>query len=77
MEARAIIDFVTHLSKSYHDIGVVSPYSQQVSYIQSLMGVKNKKCEVKTIDSFQGREKEVIIFSAVRSRFCQRNKGTE
>lgn len=54
----------------------MSPYSQQVALIQSLMG-KNKKCEVKTIDSFQGREKDVILFSAVRSRFTTRNKKME
>ena len=66
IEGRAVKIIVENLSKSYSDIGVVSPYSQQVSYLQSL-GL-NKKAEVKTIDSFQGREKNVIVFSAVRAR---------
>jgi superfamily I DNA and/or RNA helicase len=53
-EGKAVKDFALYLTKFYEDIGIVSPYSQQVAYLQSLMG-KNKKCEVKTIDSFQGR----------------------
>lgn len=76
MEAKAVKDFAAYLSKHYEDIGIISPYSQQVSLIQSLMG-RNKKCEVKTIDSFQGREKEVILFSSVRSRVIIRNKKHE
>ena len=56
---------VNVLSKQYTDIGVLSPYSAQVKWIvQQKLG---SKCEVKTIDSFQGREKSVIIFSAVRA----------
>lgn len=54
VEAKAIKDFAIYLTKYYEDIGIISPYSQQVSLIQSLIP-KHKKCEVKTIDSFQGR----------------------
>lgn len=50
-------------------IGVISPYSAQVSEIRKEL--KNKhlagKIEVSTVDGFQGREKEVIIISMVRS----------
>ena len=44
------------------DIGIISPYADQVKLIQDMTPV-----EVKTVDGFQGREKEVIIISTVRS----------
>ena len=47
---------------SEEDIGIISPYADQVKVIQEKTPV-----EVKTIDGFQGREKEIIIISTVRS----------
>ncbi|MBE6500030.1 MAG: IGHMBP2 family helicase [Methanobrevibacter thaueri] len=44
------------------DIGIISPYADQVKIIQDRTCV-----EVKTVDGFQGREKEIIIISTVRS----------
>ena len=44
------------------DIGIISPYADQVKIIQEKTPV-----EVKTVDGFQGREKEIIIISTVRS----------
>jgi len=46
-------------------IGVISPYEGQVRLIEELL----ERCpvEVKTVDGFQGREKEIIILSLVRS----------
>ena len=44
------------------DIGIISPYADQVKIIQA-----NTEIEVKTVDGFQGREKEIIIISTVRS----------
>ena len=44
------------------DIGIISPYADQVKIIQ-----ENTPVEVKTVDGFQGREKEIIIISTVRS----------
>jgi superfamily I DNA and/or RNA helicase len=55
------------LEKNSKDIGIVSPYSQQVNCIYGT--INSKALEIKTIDSFQGREKSVIILSTVRSRF--------
>lgn len=43
------------------DIGIISPYADQVKIIQDRTPV-----EVKTVDGFQ-EEKEVIIISTVRS----------
>ena len=47
---------------SEDDIGIISPYADQVKIIQEKTPV-----EVKTVDGFQGREKEIIIISTVRS----------
>lgn len=47
-------------------IGVISPYSAQVSLIRELLPDESQ-VEVGTVDGFQGLEKEVVIFSAVRS----------
>lgn len=44
------------------DIGIITPYADQVKIIQD-----NTPVEVKTVDGFQGREKEIIIISTVRS----------
>ena len=44
------------------DIGIISPYADQVKLIQEKTPI-----EVKTVDGFQGREKEIIIISTVRS----------
>jgi len=47
------------------DIAVISPYDAQVGLIRKMLRVDN--LEIKTVDGFQGREKEVVIVSFVRS----------
>ncbi|CCC71654.1 hypothetical protein NCAS_0H03440 [Naumovozyma castellii] len=48
-------------------IGIISPYSAQVSLIKKLIREDYPLIEISTVDGFQGREKEVIILSLVRS----------
>ncbi|KAJ3981779.1 RdRP-domain-containing protein [Lentinula detonsa] len=43
-------------------ITVLSPYTKQTKYLRSILRVP-----VSTIDSFQGRESDIIVFSTVRS----------
>ncbi|MCD6482766.1 MAG: IGHMBP2 family helicase [Candidatus Aenigmarchaeota archaeon] len=45
-------------------IGVITPYDDQVDLIKSLIP---EDIEVHSVDGFQGREKEIIILSFVRS----------
>ena len=47
------------------DIAVISPYVDQVARIKKEFRVEG--LEIKTVDGFQGREKEVVIVSFVRS----------
>jgi hypothetical protein len=53
------------------DIGIISPYKKQVQVIRGCLHEQfedwNVDIEVNTIDGFQGREKDVIIISTVRS----------
>lgn len=62
------------------EIAVISPYSKQVQLIRSELaflfdGTRRSKqaqnVRVGTVDSFQGQEKGIIIFSAVRSNPLQ------
>jgi len=46
------------------DIGIISPYDAQVSLLRMKI---DEGVEISTVDGFQGREKEVIIISFVRS----------
>ena len=58
-----------------HDIGVVTPYSGQVRLLNDLFesaGGREQNeqyhgLEIKTVDGYQGREKDVIVLSAVRA----------
>lgn len=51
-------------------IGIIAPYSAQRQLLNSLFREKFGKkhgVEISTIDGFQGREKDIIIFSCVRA----------
>lgn len=54
------------------EIGVVTPYVAQVRLLKRMLrsvipeGADPELLEVASVDNFQGREKELIIFSAVR-----------
>ncbi|GAB6099924.1 IGHMBP2 family helicase [Halanaerocella petrolearia] len=47
------------------EVAVITPYKDQVDLIDQL--IKSEQVEVNTVDGFQGREKELIIYSLVRS----------
>jgi predicted DNA helicase len=48
------------------DIGVISPYADQVDLVDRKLE-DAEDLEVRTVDGFQGREKEVVVISLVRS----------
>ncbi|MBE0516017.1 MAG: IGHMBP2 family helicase [Methanophagales archaeon] len=67
-EARLVKDIAERLLRlgiRPEEIAVISPYDDQVSLIKSMLKVEG--LEIKTVDGFQGREKEVVIVSFVRS----------
>jgi len=48
-------------------IGVISPYAAQIEVLCAQLGTTFPDIEFKTVDGFQGREKDVIILTLVRS----------
>lgn len=56
-------------------VGVISPYLRQVEALKQALNGQHQaslQVEVKTVDGFQGNERDVIIFSAVRSNHSRR-----
>ncbi|SMP08115.1 DNA helicase, putative [Desulfurobacterium pacificum] len=69
-EAKICVSLVSELLKmglEKKDIGVITPYAAQVKLLKQLFIEKETKVEVNSVDGFQGREKEVIVISFVRS----------
>jgi len=67
LEARIVKEIVEKLIEmgvKEDWIGVITPYDDQVDLIRSLLG---DAIEVNTVDGYQGREKEVVVLSFVRS----------
>ncbi len=60
---RSIVDQLKKLGVRSEDIGVITPYKDHEEYLKKIL----PNVEVKTVDGFQGREKEVIVISLVRS----------
>lgn len=67
-----MIDYIETLkSKGIEDsqIAVISPYKAQTIKIKDLI---KHEIEVDTVDSFQGREKDIVIISFVRANLNER-----
>lgn len=67
-EARLVAKLVERLltaGVAEGDIAVIAPYAAQVRLLRSLL--HRPGVEVDTVDGFQGREKEVVVISLVRS----------
>lgn len=62
-----------HTPKKTVTVGIISPYKEQVQYLTELINADealqqyNAKIVVKTIDGFQGQERDIIYISLVRS----------
>jgi superfamily I DNA and/or RNA helicase len=81
-EAERVVELVKELvadrsstTTALPSIGIVTPYNGQVQCIQLLLAqdatlrdlVRSNAVEVKSVDGYQGRERDVIIVSTVRS----------
>ncbi|MDZ7860327.1 MAG: IGHMBP2 family helicase [Candidatus Krumholzibacteriota bacterium] len=67
-EAKLAVDIIKTAADTgidHYDIGLIAPYKAQTEFIRSL--ISDERTEINTVDGFQGREKEVIILSLVRT----------
>lgn len=67
-EAQCVVERVESLQAAGvrpEDIAVITPYSAQARRLRDLLG--ERALEIDTVDGFQGREKEAIVISLVRS----------
>jgi superfamily I DNA and/or RNA helicase len=64
--AARIVKTLKDLGVKSEGIGVITPYRAQRDYIKELL--KDDGVEVNTVDSFQGREKDVIVFTITSTR---------
>lgn len=55
------------LNVSPKDIGVITPYNGQLESLRERISEQYPAVEIRTVDGFQGGEKEVILLSLVRS----------
>jgi len=76
LEAEFVVNLIKELISAgakEEFIGVITPYKDHEEYIKKLMEngkwkMENERnVEVKSVDGFQGREKEIIILSLVRA----------
>lgn len=49
------------------DIAVIAPYNLQVDLLRQKLSNEHPELEIKSVDGFQGREKEAVLLSLVRS----------
>ena len=59
---------VTKISETFSNIVIISPYKSQCQVLQDMLKSSNiANVAVHTLDSFQGKEADVIILSTVRT----------
>ena len=75
VEAEIVLDILDEALRSGinpEDLAVITPYKDQVDLLNHRN--KNGNLEINTVDGFQGREKEMIVLTLVRSN-SQNNIG--
>lgn len=56
------------------NIGVIAPYNAQINLLKKIL---DKEVEVNTVDQYQGRDKDVILYSCTKSTECNTKKEFE
>lgn len=51
---------------SYDQVGIIAPYQSQVQHLKK-MAIEMPDLEINTVDQYQGRDKEAIIYTCTKS----------
>lgn len=76
-EAAIILRLVQVLNEAGvcgRNIGVIAPYNAQINLLKKIL---DKEVEVNTVDQYQGRDKDVILYSCTKSTECNTKKEFE
>ncbi|KAI8321673.1 DNA helicase [Martensiomyces pterosporus] len=65
------VDKLVAAGVAEEDIAVISPYNAQVRLLKTLIRERHPGVEIGSVDGFQGREKEAVVLSLVRSNSDQ------
>ena len=68
-------NFFKYFELSPQSIGVISPYQRQVRLLKQTLDIVG--LDINTVDQFQGRDKQIIIYSCVRSNSSETNFAKE
>ncbi|XP_077425326.1 DNA-binding protein SMUBP-2 [Vanacampus margaritifer] len=61
------IKALTEAGVNAKDVAVIAPYNLQVDLLRQKLSARHPELEIKSVDGFQGREKEAVVLSLVRS----------
>lgn len=78
-EAAVIFALVKELLESGvkgSSIGVIAPYVLQVNFLRKMLATLDGDLEMNTVDQYQGRDKDVIVYSGTRTGNPPRSKGS-
>ena len=64
--SRLITEAMHKSGMSYEQIGVIAPYQSQVQILKHA-AAKMTGLEINTVEQYQGRDKEAIIYSCTKS----------
>lgn len=74
LEVRILQEYIKKLDDEIGDkkysVGIITPYRAQLDLIQKrirMLNIRNISVEANTVDAFQGSQKDIILYSTVRS----------
>ena len=58
----------------YSHVGIIAPYQSQVQYLRTLSRC-HSELEINTVDQYQGRDKDVIVYTCTKSQDAGHEEG--
>lgn len=69
-----LVQVLTEAGVCARNIGIIAPYNAHINLLRKII---DKEIEVNTVDQYQGRDKDVILFSCTKSVECDTKKEFE
>lgn len=60
-----LVQVLTEAGICARNIGIIAPYNAHINLLRKI--IKDKEVEVNTVDQYQGRDKDVILYSCTKS----------